>query len=90
MPQAHIFYSGRVQGVGFRFTVRMLALNFGLCGWVKNLADGRVEVLVEGEEKDIEQMIKSVDSQFEGYIRDKNLNYNAATGEYTEFSIRFH
>lgn len=89
MKQAHIFYSGTVQGVGFRFTVRMVASGLGLCGWVKNLPDGRVEVLAEGEENNIEEMIKSIESHFGGYIRNKNLNYNDPTGEYAGFNIRF-
>ena len=49
----HAYFSGSVQGVGFRFTAERLASALGLTGWVKNLQDGRVEVTCEGQEKDI-------------------------------------
>ena len=45
----HLFYSGRVQGVGFRFTAQRIASGFAVTGWVRNLPDDRVEMLVEGE-----------------------------------------
>ena len=51
MKQAHVFYSGIVQGVGFRFFVHHTAAALGLSGWVRNLRDGRVEILVEGNEQ---------------------------------------
>ena len=53
MKAKRVFYTGRVQGVGFRYTVRQLAAGYEVSGWVKNLTDGRVELLVvsrEGEE----------------------------------------
>lgn len=46
MTAKHIFYTGRVQGVGFRYTAKRLAAGFEVSGWVKNLPDGRVEMLV--------------------------------------------
>ena len=52
MHARQIFYSGRVQGVGFRYTVRQLAAGFEVTGWVRNLADGRVEMQVMSREPD--------------------------------------
>ena len=52
----HIYYTGRVQGVGFRFTTEDIASELGVCGWVKNLGDGRVEVVVEAEEELLKEM----------------------------------
>lgn len=89
MTQAHIFYSGTVQGVGFRYTVQMFATKQGLNGWVRNLRDGRVEIIVEGEKEDIIALMKAIESRFEGFIREKLVNYNPPTGEYEEFSVRF-
>ena len=53
--RAHVYYSGRVQGVGFRYTAEGLALDLKLVGWVKNLPDGRVELVCEGPKEKIEQ-----------------------------------
>lgn len=53
----HIYFSGRVQGVGFRFTACCLAGRLGLTGWVKNLWDGRVEMEVQGTQEDILSLI---------------------------------
>lgn len=54
--------SGRVQGVGFRYFVRSSAQMRGLCGYAINLADGRVEFLLQGEMRDIEQVIEQIRS----------------------------
>jgi acylphosphatase len=55
---AHIFFSGHVQGVFFRDTVKRIALDLGITGWVKNLSDGRVEAMLEGEKEKIEELIE--------------------------------
>ena len=50
MPsRLHVYYSGHVQGVGFRYSAKQLSLEFDVTGWVKNLPDGRVEMVIEGE-----------------------------------------
>jgi acylphosphatase len=54
----HIYFSGRVQGVGFRFQARRLASGLGLTGYVKNLWDGRVEMEAQGEESQITELLK--------------------------------
>lgn len=56
--RAHLFIRGRVQGVGFRWFTSDVASSFGLTGWVRNLADGRVEAVFEGEREAIEAAIK--------------------------------
>jgi len=50
MTSLQVFYEGRVQGVGFRWTVRRIAKGFDVIGWVRNLLDGRVEMQVSGQE----------------------------------------
>jgi acylphosphatase len=57
MISLQVFYEGRVQGVGFRFSVRQIAKGFEVTGWVRNLPDGRVEVLACGEPASVEQFI---------------------------------
>lgn len=78
MVQAHILYSGTVQGVGFRYAVEQFASELGLNGWVKNLPDGRVEILTQGKRELSEQLMERVEKHFEGYIRGKDLSYEAA------------
>jgi len=89
MKQVHIHYSGKVQGIGFRYTVQRLAVPLGLTGWIKNLADGRVEMMVEGPDDLIQTFCQQVDSRFEGYIKQKNEHLQDATGQFNEFQINF-
>ena len=56
--RAHVYVSGRVQGVFFRATTRDTAREHGVDGWVKNLADGRVEAVFEGPESAVEAMVE--------------------------------
>lgn len=58
IKRAHLFISGRVQGVSFRYYTQQQALNQGVSGWVRNLWDGRVEAVFEGTEADVEHMIR--------------------------------
>ena len=89
MERIQVFYSGRVQGVGFRFTVQRLAEDLGLRGWVKNLPDGRVELVCEGERQDLEQVLARIDGEFRGYLRQKNVSWLAFSGGLDNFEIRF-
>jgi len=88
MVQAHVFFSGTVQGVGFRYTCRQYAEEFELAGWVKNLADGRVELMAEGPKGDINRFIKSIDKHFDGYIRNKDVDiHDTAGSSFSDFRI---
>ncbi len=89
MTQAHILYSGTVQGIGFRYTVQSYAQDLDLKGWVKNLSDGRVEILVEGAQEIIKEFCQRIDKHFEGCINDKKLDYLPAPGKFSDFRIVF-
>lgn len=89
MIQAHIFYSGRVQGVGFRFTVQQYALDLGLTGWVRNLPDGRVEVLLEGDNGTIEQLMNSIERYFGSSIKNKQVAFEKSQGRFKDFQVAF-
>lgn len=89
MKRVHIYYSGRVQGVGFRFTAEDLARELGLFGWVRNLKDARVELVAEGEEDKLKELLKRIKGYFSGYIQDVNLSWDEASGEFNDFGIRF-
>ncbi|RMD60347.1 acylphosphatase, partial [Candidatus Parcubacteria bacterium] len=58
--RAHVYIEGHVQGVFFRDTTRQRALALGVTGWVRNLIDGRVEAIFEGEEEAVHQMVQFV------------------------------
>ena len=57
MKRVHVYISGRVQGVFFRAETQSAANSFNITGWVRNLSDGRVEAVIEGEDTDIDKMI---------------------------------
>lgn len=69
IDRRHVFYSGRVQGVGFRATVHHLASGFDVAGWVRNLPDGRVEVLAEGEAGELSAFLAAIAREMGGKIR---------------------
>jgi acylphosphatase len=70
MEGRHVFYEGRVQGVGFRFTVKQLARGYDVVGWVKNLPDGRVELQCSGEPDEVEAFLEGIEeSQLKSHIR---------------------
>lgn len=72
MPAKQVIYSGRVQGVGFRYTVKRIATGFEVRGWVRNLDDGRVELQASASESDeLEDFLQAVqDSSLGGNIRE--------------------
>ena len=86
--RAHVFFSGRVQGVFFRAHTRDCAQSLGLTGWVKNADDGRVEAVFEGEEGAVEDAINwcSTKQPFAD-VSSKEVRMSKATGEFESFSI---
>ena len=85
--QAHIYFSGIVQGVGFRYTTHRFAVNLGLVGWVKNLSDGRVEMIAVGQQKQINELMEQIHSRFSGSIQDADLTYEQLATGYTDFRV---
>ena len=81
-------FSGHVQGVGFRYTAQHLARNHPVTGYVRNLPDGRVELVAEGEDQDLDALVDALKRQMESFIRRTNVSTGAATGEFSGFSIR--
>ena len=89
MKQVHAFFSGYVQGVGFRYTARSVAQSLGVVGWVKNCYDGRVELVAEGEEDALNQVVSQLNRTFEGYVTNSEVSWSEETGEFSSFSIKF-
>jgi acylphosphatase len=84
-----VHFSGRVQGVGFRFTCQALARGFEVAGYVRNLPDGRVELLAEGESVELDALLTSIRQEMDTYIKNvttqpESLRDNPLIG----FSIR--
>lgn len=69
----HYFFSGRVQGVGFRYSAYYIAQSLGLTGWVHNCYDGRVEMEVQGLEESIDKMIMQLQNQRYIFIEDMEV-----------------
>ncbi len=87
--QAHVYYSGRVQGVGFRFTAAGVARSHKVCGFVRNLPDGRVELAVEGEEDEVHACLEEVSRVMGEYIRDEDVTWAECSGGFKDFSVRY-
>ena len=87
--QAHVYYTGMVQGVGFRFTTQDKASDLKVSGWVKNLRDGRVELMVEAEEDTLKDFLSRIGQYFSQYIKNVETHWQAASGEFTDFQVRF-
>jgi len=84
-----VYYSGRVQGVGFRYTVRSLSTRFSVTGFVRNLPDGRVEVAVEGDPKEVRSFLDAIRAELGHYITDTGEQTDRPTARYRSFDIRF-
>lgn len=90
MKRVHAFYAGRVQGVGFRFTAEETAKQLGVTGWVRNLRDGRVEVVAEGGEEALQRFLEQIRTgPMCNFIQRAEVLWNNATGEFSEFEIRY-
>jgi acylphosphatase len=83
----HAFFSGSVQGVGFRYTVRDMADRLHLAGWVKNLPDGRVELWVEGEEERLNDLLAEIKNAF--HVTNEQMDRGAFSGIYSDFLIKY-
>ncbi len=90
MKRVHVFVSGRVQGVFFRAYTQKEAYKLGLKGWVRNLPDGRVEAVFEGEDSAVEEIIKWCHKGSPGAIVTKvEVIEEPYKGEFSTFEIRY-
>lgn len=86
--QLQVYYSGRVQGVGFRYRVKNLVAGFEVLGSVRNLADGRVELVAEGTKEELQEFQKIIrESELGSLIRNEETNWNEAKNEFKGFQI---
>ena len=74
--------------MGFRYTAQSVASRFAVTGYVRNLADGRVELVMEGDAAEIEQIVREIGEKMDGFIRQRTDDVSEATGEFESFEIR--
>ncbi len=85
-----IFYEGRVQGVGFRYSVRQIAKGFEIVGSVKNLPDGRVELQASGEDDEVAAFLQAIrDSELGSLIRNETAHETTPLANARGFEIAF-
>jgi len=83
-----VLYSGRVQGVGFRYAVKSVANGFELTGAVRNLPDGRVELLAEGDDDELSAFVQAIrESGMEHFIQNEAVSWGEAKNEFRGFEI---
>jgi len=89
-----VYFSGRVQGVGFRFTAERIAAGHDVSGYVQNLPDGRVRLVAEGEAAAVDGFVRDVQTRMAGFVRRTVVDKDEATGEFARagdgrFTVRY-
>jgi acylphosphatase len=85
----HAFIKGRVQGVGFRYYTLQTAQDYHLTGWVRNLHDGRVEVVAEGAQPDLNNFLRDMrKGPISADVEDVDYAFKDARGEFDKFRVR--
>jgi acylphosphatase len=88
--RAHVFISGRVQGVFFRASTREEAIGLGLTGWVRNMSDGRVEAVFEGDESVVDEMVSWCNrGPPHSRVRGVDVTKEDYRGEFEDFGVRY-
>jgi len=86
----HIFVSGRVQGVFFRQAMRVMAIKNNVTGWVRNLADGRVEAILEGNAESVNVLVEwAHGGPANAIVKDVDIKNETYSGEFSEFSVLY-
>ncbi|MFZ5801949.1 MAG: acylphosphatase [Candidatus Omnitrophota bacterium] len=85
--RAKTIFSGRVQGVGFRYASVRIARTFGVTGYVKNLSGGQVEVIAEGEEEEVGLFLKEVRTAMAPYIHEVTTTWSEPQACFQRFEI---
>ncbi len=88
MERTTCYFGGRVQGVGFRYTALNIAQDYDVRGYVRNMADGRVELVAEGTQKELHALVEEISQRMEGFVDDVEVKTSPATGEFCRFTIQ--
>ena len=85
----HAYFSGTVQGVGFRYAAERLADELKILGCVRNPPDGRVEIIAEAKEPVLKNFLRELRESFSDYVTEVDTEYLEATDDFKDFTIRF-
>ena len=85
----HLIFKGQVQGVGFRYTTMDVARRYDVTGFVRNLPDGTVEMLVQGSPEEVDNCVEDIQGCFAGYIRETEIEQIPWNAKYNDFRITF-
>ena len=88
MTRIRCIYTGRVQGVGFRATAAQIARGHDVTGYVRNLPDGRVELVAEGDAAEVDRFASALADRMRGHLDAVDRHHEAATGEFRAFDVR--
>lgn len=83
------WFTGRVQGVGFRYTTMYIAKGYEVCGTVKNLRDGRVYLVAEGEQKEVDDFVNHVKEDMASYIKETEVETKTCERNLRKFDISY-
>jgi acylphosphatase len=89
LQRRELYYSGHVQGVGFRYSTHRIALRYQVTGFVRNLPDRRVHLVVEGSKEEIDRFLGDLAEKMGAFIRNIVVDKMAPTGEFDSFCIRY-
>jgi acylphosphatase len=89
MVRSHVLFSGTVQGVGFRYTTQRFARDLKIDGWVKNLSDGRVEMMAEAPRERIENLLYKLDKHYGDKIQHKDIDWHDSLRGFNDFVITY-
>ena len=89
MIRRDVIYTGRVQGVGFRWTTNHIAKNYDVRGFVENRQDGSVYMVAEGAEKDVEEFMIAIAENMGKNIKETRINQGRVGGDLTDFQVHY-
>jgi len=88
MPQIEVHFSGRVQGVGFRYTTSQIASRFAVTGFVQNLSDGRVRMVAQGDSRELDSFLDAIKERMSSNIRDVAIERQTSDSHFDGFVIK--
>ena len=83
-----VHFSGRVQGVGFRYATLQVSREFEVAGWVANLPDGRVQLEIEGSKAEVDRFVAAVEERMHGHVRKTERSAARRAPQFRGFAIR--